>query len=402
MDIDVVGTTVTATIVGLQSRAPFEFAFYLMCGRERRAVKWYSDRPETVFEEVRAPGRYHVIGFARHPVSKEGGSRDSAEVQIGGGGYDPSAWKLPIREHAGLCGFLEARSLADGIHRIDGDHGATLDFLASGLQARGAARAILVCLTAANSRTSKTAPIFSGASISRQAGMPLFAVADPMVSAHDDLGLAWYAGGEGWGRLPRRLATVLDHVSRLVELPLILFGGSGGGFAALCIQRHLTVPASVCVWNPQTSITRYHPAAVTAYARHASPEVVGKVASPSMSRIAHALEQAGVEHDLTRAPLGGDGPIIYLQNAGDDFHVTNHLLPFAQAQGVSNPVLGVTTWVPGRRCFGLAAWGKGHIRPPTPMIVDLLLGLEKGLPVEGVVHTAFDRHLSQPIGPPRA
>ncbi len=385
----------STAIQGFEGGAAWEYAFYLMRGRERVETRWYTDEPHAVFSHRRSTGRYHVVGFIRHAATGQGQTRTSGEVSLAGGGYDPQRWHLPLHDHASLDAFCARRTFADGIHRIGHGNGRSLDLLMSGLQAPRSGAVLLVGFSAAQRRHDIAAPIFSGLTLARSLGLPLIAVADPLVSANDSLALAWYAGGEDWQGLPQRIAAALDHVAQALNLPLLLFGGSGGGFAALCVQQHLQTRADACIWNPQTSISRYHLPLVAAYARRALPRALGAARQLTAPQIAQAFEAAGMQHDLTRVTLVGDRRLVLLQSESDRFHVDNHLVPFSQAHGVSLAATGVTAWDGGSRCIGIGHWGRGHAKLPTALACDLLRGMVQGVPLGPLVQASLSRHATQ-------
>lgn len=72
-----------AWIEGDFADGPWEFAFYLMEGRSRRAVHWYSPAVSVEFPRTAESGKFHGVGFVRRPGSKDGAMRSSVPVELG-------------------------------------------------------------------------------------------------------------------------------------------------------------------------------------------------------------------------------------------------------------------------------------------------------------------------------
>jgi hypothetical protein len=366
-----------ASVEGLTEPGPWEFAFYLMAGRDRQQVRWYGSESTALFEGMFPVGTYHTVAFVRRPGASKGAYRTSDPVSVDARAYDPGAWNVPITDHTDKS-FSLLSALPDGIHRLSLDDGITLDLLAKGFGGVPSANAVLVCFSAAVQRAANAAPIFSGLRQSEHLLLPLVAVADPMLAQHGDLNLAWYAGSKSLPDLPRRIAKVLEDVARISAAPLVLFGGSGGGFACLSVLEHLSCPASAYVWNAQTSITRYNLQAVAAYVRRAAPAIYTDQCASSAAALAELLTRAGVEHDLTKRPRTSRHPVLYLQNRTDAFHVEAHMKPYAQANGISATAIDETTAFNESLCFVVGDWGKGHVAPPRNITETVLRGLANG------------------------
>lgn len=99
-------------------------------------------------------------------------------------------------------------------------------------------------------------------------------------------------------------------------------GGSGGGFAALLLST--LFPGSLAfVQEPQTKISNYHPRTVQRYFETFWPEW-------NSSALLDAFPE---RFDMARhyAALKPDNYVYYTQSAADQFHVTNHFIPFKSA-----------------------------------------------------------------------
>jgi hypothetical protein len=391
------GQRLRAAVEGLTDQGPWEFAFYLMHGRERRSVSWYLPQSEVDFDGPHAPGAYHVMAFVRRPAARSGVSRPSTVVVVAPPAQDASAAGLPIHEHADEAAFANQMVLGDGIHRIGMCGTSPLEMLLEGFVPRRRG-AVIVCFSAAVQRARVTGPVFSGRTLATQLGLPLAAVADPQLAVDPDLNLAWYAGSAAMPRLSRRIAALIDHLAAIAGAQLMLIGGSGGGFAALAVLDHLRSPASAYVWNPQTSITRYYPRSWRQYARSALPQLSRAVVEPTADLAAAALSAADIEHDLTARPRYGGHLIVYLQNCSDAFHADNHLRQYAAVNGLADIVLGVTFAAGPRLCVWLGNWGDGHVSPPPALTARVLRRMAANTSIEDIGLLLSDEHARREVG----
>lgn len=195
-------------------------------------------------------------------------------------------------------------------------------------------------------------PIFTGRSVSENAGVNRVFVSDPGLLASADLGLAWYLGTRSLP-LTDVLVAVLTRVQRWIGAEhLVFFGMSGGGFASLNVAHEFPGSLAVPV-NPQTRIVDYAEIHWAAFARAA-------FGVSSVEECRSALE----EHpraDLQRVYAPGfDNFVIYLQNRTDG-HVINQMVPWLDAVG----------WDDRARVM-LGDWGRGHVPPPGPVLRSLL------------------------------
>lgn len=319
------------------------------------------------------------------------------------GSYDVSAWNVPIENYSDFDSAIGGGDFIDGIHRIPISESATLDFYASGLSSLNGSdgdRVILVGLAGAVSeRNGKKAPFFSGSGIARDIRLPFVAVSDPTLALDPELPLAWYAGSAMAPDLPARIATVLDSIAKRYRARLILFGGSGGGFAGLQLAGLLQCSATIVVWNPQTAIADYVPAFVIQYITAAFPhlrEEVGKLEGLSGEGAAVRLDEilgaTSIMHSVRNVTVGSSVRVLYLQNQSD-WHVKRHAWPFMKGRQWDR--VGETAFLDQETqkigvLFG--NWGDGHaplprqeletilkaaVRPVT--VTELLQSLQSGL-----------------------
>lgn len=319
--------------------------------------------------------------------------------------YDIGAWKKPVCQHDSIETAIADGIGRDGIHQIELAKGRTLDLCVqdlSLLQANDQDRVILVGLNGAVAgRNGKKAPFFSGLGIARSLRLPIIAVSDPTLALDPDLPLAWYAGSEDVPDLSHRLARVLDGLAQRHHARLIVFGGSGGGYAGLLLATLLECRATVLVWNPQTAIADYVPEFVEKYVEVAFPSL-GKVLSRVRAEdtgkpgrlLRDVLDIARVIHDVRDVKLPSQIEILYLQNRSD-WHVAHHAAPYLSGRSWNR--VGQAAFMEKKNNqIGLffGQWGEGHAAPPKSCLEAVLRELAAGEPVAKILRVLDD----DPVG----
>ncbi|UYV18046.1 hypothetical protein K1Y77_11165 [Halomonas qaidamensis] len=228
-------------------------------------------------------------------------------------------------------------SLCDSGHYLIDEYGGDIEVLAKNLNLWRAGKPVIICFTAAiPKRKEKQYPFFSGIKFSERAKLPLIAVADPSIRRSLDLSLAWYAGSLERPTLQNSLSDFVGKISFNSFSPPILFGGSGGGFAALAVKSLVSnTPCHALVWNPQTSITEYNKKFVDSYISTCFLD--GKSQGKNVSAY-EILEANNIVHDLASFPYKSNemgGKVLYLQSKSDGFHVEHHLKKFIDVNFLS-------------------------------------------------------------------
>lgn len=337
-------------------------------------MRWYTPESSTYFPLPTIPGNYHAIGFVRMDSAASPEFRKSGYVaKEEGPHYDLQQWKQPVFDYAAGDDWPAQGQLRDGIHRFFFEEGG-IDIRVDGIDRVQRDGVVLVCFGGAvPQRIGKSAPFFSGVGIAGKLGMPVLAIADPSLALSSSLALGWYSGNEKCVDLPRRIAELLDAFAALYKSRLVIFGGSGGGFATIAVLSYLRARSTAAVWNPQTSIGRYDVGAVKNYLDVAFPVSHKQLTISIQDR----LNSIGIIHDLVDDCGIQRHSLLYLQNRSDKFHVEQHARPFAAARGalrVSDTVfVGDDDLV-----FWFGNWGNGHAVPPSPMILAILDGLASG------------------------
>lgn len=285
--------------------------------------------------------------------------------------YDLGQFDSPVYEVRDLKTILQ-QEIKDGIYHI-----ATPDILDLYFEnfenKTDDLSTIMVCFNAAvTGRSEKRGPFFAGRGVNRTLKLPLISISDPSISSYP-LELAWYAGSEKYQSFQADLAFFLDQFAEKYKAKLLLFGGSGGGFASLAIASQLKTEATLLVSNPQTSISNYLYDVVKNYVQQAFPthaaSLDGVDRSNRKSTLYKIFDKYGVVHDVTSLTIPQHVRMIYLQNKSDN-HVATHARPFIKnypcklvgANSLESENLGVY--------FG--SWGKGHVRPGAGIMLILL------------------------------
>lgn len=189
-------------------------------------------------------------------------------------------------------------------------------------------------------------PAFVGWGTTRHLKANVLILSDPSLALDPKLRLGWYAGS----KQQPDLQSVLTRVIRAFacKTRVVMFGASGGGFAAL--EQATRLPGSIAlVSNPQTDILRYHERETAQYLHLAWRAGLSESASLPF------------RHEVVTAYANPvDARVIYVQNNSDAFHISNHEEPFRAALHPDNEVI----WVRGD-------FGDGHIGPDKELFAQL-------------------------------
>lgn len=219
-------------------------------------------------------------------------------------------------------------------------------------------RTTMVFFHAAISRRFTQLPMFPGAGISQSLPVDRIFVTDPSLYINTDLTLGWFAGNRAQPDLQDVITKVL---SALIPdgRPVVMFGGSGGGFAALHYSAR--IPNSLAVpMNPQIKIENFAKPLVDAWLQLAWG------LDTSHAGLADVLS----ETDAGRAYVeGSQSRVWYIQNIGDTRHVKKHFTPFMESLPAGHAVSPF-----------LVNAGPGHVRPPKEVLKEVLAAAIGGAP----------------------
>lgn len=258
---------------------------------------------------------------------------------------------------ASLEAFLERDATPAGNYDIE--HGLPIQMYWAG---RGS-DTTFVAFNGAVGPTYTTVPAYAGFGTTQHLPANVLLLSDPSMIIEERLTLGWYAGST-------RQPTLQEDLTRIIrsfagDSRVVMFGPSGGGYAALEQARRLPGSTAI-VSNPQTDITRYLPAAVERYLEIAW-DIEGSAGSLPFA------------HQVVDAWAGlVEAQVVYVQNEGDLDHVQNHLQPFLERMHPGNRVARL---VPNL--------GEGHVGPDKDSFMRLF-DLVVRTPEWGALSNALD------------
>lgn len=269
-----------------------------------------------------------------------------------------------------LSDLLDSDELAPGIHTVRIEHGMELDFTISG--PLGGNANVPVFFTGAISEAYSRAPVFVGAGIAGELGVPYVSFADPTLYHAPRPLLGWYLGSE-FGDLVGSLTSILDHIAEVSGCRFIMCGGSGGGFAALHFASRMNhLRASAFVWNAQTDVLRYGWSSVDSYLASSFPsEYVLHAAHANLDEWRLGLGERSVQSSLLEpGTIAGLRNVLFVQEEAD-WHVQAHFEPLLRA-AVAKRVSPDRWRAPGDVVFVLKSWSGSHTPPSRQILTGAL------------------------------
>ncbi|WP_144801618.1 hypothetical protein [Kocuria rhizophila] len=243
-------------------------------------------------------------------------------------------------DYPNVGAFLQQRSIPNGLHSVDHGDGLVTDVIVAD---RGAPATVVTFNGAAVEGAHR--PYFQGTGLldeieTRSGPVNRVHVHDALLRASSSLRIGWYLGTPEVD-LSRELARLLHRILRQLRRgPVVLFGSSAGGFAALS-QGELLPDCVVVAANPQVSLERYEPSLYRKWLEQGGwrPESA-PLPSPSEVVSRHTLWDEDCHFTPQHTYL--------LLNVHDDLHVHSHVVPWlarvASARRLT-AVLG-TSWGP--------------------------------------------------------
>lgn len=273
-----------------------------------------------------------------------------------------------VYSHESVEAFLGLDRVPDGRHSVEHGHGVTTDLLVLDREAE-----ITVITFNGAALQGRDRPYFQGTamitSLEEQfEPVNRVHVHDGLLARHEDLRIGWYLGTPEVDLSPQ-LTQVLERVLyQLRRGPVIIFGSSAGGFAALT-QGESLADTIVIAANPQTVLERYEPSLYRKWLEIAGWIEPGATL-PSPNDIS-------ARTDLRR----WNGPFTpkhtyLLLNVNDDLHVNSHAIPWME------DVLGdrVVSVIAGK------GWGPNHAPAPRellePFLRKVLESVRRGVPLD--------------------
>lgn len=267
-----------------------------------------------------------------------------------------------------LPSFLSSSDWKDAIHVIGLRDGSSLDVLIrGGIQNYDASLVLPVFFNGAVDRSKGQPPFFSGSTLAKELATPFIAIADPTLRPENKLGIGWYTGLPG-SESQESIAKLLTELS--MHRPIVLVGGSAGGFASLHFASQVEVPAFV--WNPQTDILQYGSAFVRPYLSTMlnDPSWESLVAERlrdtppiNYSMASSALDGLGIRYEIQsvqKIPR-----LLYLQNSTDK-HAKRDAEPLRQRDRFRD--LGRGLFASEGRIMAVGNFAPFHKSPPRETI----------------------------------
>lgn len=203
----------------------------------------------------------------------------------------------------------------------------------------------MVSFSAAAPIRENPTPIFSGRRIASRLGMNYLGFADSAQLNPVRLSTFWHLGTEHVDS-PSIIPRIIGMLS--MDQRRVFFGASAGGFAALKYSAQ-SAGSKAFVMNPRINLM--HEPRV--YRDHAAK------AFPKADRTELARSLGYDMASLYGEPRGNT--VTYLQNTGDQVYLRHHYAHFAKATEGRGDVR-----------FVLDDWGRGHVVPPSTVILGEL------------------------------
>lgn len=263
-------------------------------------------------------------------------------------------WKQPNYAFNSLAEF-KAEERRQGLFTIrhNGDY---LDFLVHDNNSP----TTLVVFSGALSVKAKFTPAFSGIKLTQDTGVNLIAVADPSMSL-GDITVAWYLGNEKMGPISAHLTAAIKHILRSLESEhTIIFGGSGGGYAAARYAYEFP-GCTAFIFNPRLNLEKWSEGPLKRYFRFALNRNITWPLSDSQVK---ELERFGPVRISDLAKGKRNHKLLIYQNILDYNFLELQLLPYMRAINDDEDVL-----------YKFELDDLGHIPIPGDKVRDIITAL---------------------------
>lgn len=313
-----------ARIQSLKASRTCTFAFYLRRNGRRIETRWYGPEPTARFEQPITAGRYVAVGFVRQADGEAVQMISSAAVQIGGatsvqrkaGLRLPSPIQInaeqPLESALDLESDQQFNMLRDGMR---------YSFL---LSRRKGDQLYVFLGGAVPDRAQASLPRFSRFSWRDDMPGTVMCIADPSLYLDSKLRLGWYFGTANHDVI-QGLTTLIRAVGQALGVAddkIVLWGSSGGGFAAMQLAARLGRGATAVAVNAQTNILAYGiQPSVKAFLRSCLDNLPRDKAQSLFAARLSAL-------DAWSSPDARTARCILIQNRRDLHHFKDHFQPF--------------------------------------------------------------------------
>lgn len=269
---------------------------------------------------------------------------------------DLAQWGKNNFEFKDVKSFLDSDTIEDGIYSISyPDAFLDVNFY------RKKSDTLVIFFNAAIGRTTQTVlPAFSGMTAVQILNANILMISDPILYLSPNLSLGWFAGSNNIP-LQEDLPKVLSKFIEFLDAKkVILYGGSGGGFAAMYYASFIDNAIAV-VANPQTDIYAYDQGSVERYLEAAwEPNYLNK-------------NHYSFDSNVAKRYFEGNYKLVYMQNLHDGHHLNKHLIPFLNK--LNSDVISEKQFQSINERISLILgdqWGQGHAAPPKNFVYNLL------------------------------
>jgi hypothetical protein len=294
------GNILTAEITSKEQSV--EYAFYIIKDGITITTQWYSNSPSFCYDCNNEAGVYSTTGFLK-----------KADGQIL---MKSSKWVV-IHGTPLLIDSLAELDL-NGPSLIRSNE---LDIPIL-IKVKKEKR-LFVLLSGAIDRSTQNPPIFHRWTWHEKFPGTVLAISDPTLNLDPEIGLGWYIGSKH-NDATEAVAEIIRQVAQKQEIPLenvIMYGSSGGGFAALMITAKLGQGIAVAI-NCQINALHYLDDAVKTMLRVSFNNIDKQEVQETYPNRISVLENWKISQNTAHA--------ILIQNKGDTFHYEHHYKKFAE------------------------------------------------------------------------
>lgn len=232
-----------------------------------------------------------------------------------------------------------------------GPPGLEVDLL---VEPRAGADVLVVALHGAIDRAAFVPPRFEWRRTLREVPHHAIYVADTTLALSPSLRLGWYLGSAAFD-LTAQVARAIDAArERLGARRTVVFGSSGGGFAAAMLAHRLPGVLGIA-FSPQATLSEY-------YRRPVDELISASFPTSPDPRSWTRAHRDRVDLTWRYASQPPQGRLWYIQNSSDPHHVRRHREPFQAQVGDGQ----------GRVHYVDEAYGDGHVPPPPDRLLHYL------------------------------
>lgn len=192
-------------------------------------------------------------------------------------------------------------------------------------------------------------------------------IADPTLFKYKEVNLAWYIGDKD-NQFHEFIKDFILKIAKKLDVNLsqiVLYGSSGGGFAALKLAGMIGNGALAVAVNPQVKVFNY------------KKEYVDKYLHICWSKMDVKKIQARNEFDSLKSIQNSSCRVLFIQNLEDKFHYINHFIPFLEKFNIFSPDPKLSIEKQNSRIrYMIYDHPSGHAAEPKEMLTEILKNIE--------------------------